>query len=67
MVEVHNRPASGQAGKIWRYGIVAFGLIVLAALLFWVASSMMTPQPKVETTQDALTGARSSSASPTVN
>lgn len=60
MAKVHNTPAPGQAGKIWRYSVVAFGLILLAALLLWVASAMMTPQPKVETTQDAMTGASSS-------
>ena len=61
------RDAPPTAGKIWRYAVISFCVIVAAAILYWLATGLAAHPPTSRTTQDALHGATGAPASGTVN
>jgi hypothetical protein len=63
---VHNIPAPSQYGKIWRYAVIAFLIIIAAAVVYWIAHSVAAHPPSADTTQQAINASRGP-AEPTIN
>ncbi|HWU50926.1 MAG TPA: hypothetical protein VN042_13670 [Asticcacaulis sp.] len=66
MTKVHNVPAPTQYGKIWRYSVISFLIIIAAAIVYWVGAGMAAHPTRGDTTQDAINASRGP-AEPTMN